>query len=76
LQPTPPELLAIEKECSVRSPLFRFTTFGDVLVIPDPNESYEALDCVITALKRPEFSKFATKIGFVGNEAYAREEQK
>jgi hypothetical protein len=76
LQPTPAELLAVEKECGLRSPMFQYTASGSVLVMPDPNEKYEAVDCSLAALRRPELSKYATKLGFVGNEAYAREEQK
>lgn len=74
LQPTPSDLLAVEKECGLRSPMFRYTASGSVLLMPEPNEKYEGVDCVLAALKRPEMAKYATKIGFVGNEAYAKEE--
>jgi len=76
LQPTPPDLLAVEKECGLRSPMFRYTSSGSVLLMPDPNEKYEAVDCALASLKRPELSKYVSKLGFVGNEMHPREEQK
>jgi hypothetical protein len=76
LRPTPPELLTVEKECGLQSPIFRYTADGSVLMMPDGQEKYEAVDCVMAALKRPELAKYVSKLGFIGNEAYAQEEQK
>ena len=68
-------LARVEKQCGVTPGML---TLGDdrfVKVQPSPHEKYERVDCVMRELKKPEFADHI-KLGFVGNEAFATEEQK
>jgi hypothetical protein len=45
---------------------------GDSLVLrPDPNDSYERIDCLLGELKKVR----GIRMGFVGNEAYVEDTQ-
>jgi hypothetical protein len=67
-------LASVETQCGVKSGTLRLEAHNMVTLMPSANEKYEAIDCVLRELKKPEFADI--KLGFVGNEAYAAEEQK
>ena len=74
-QPTPLALVAIERECGLRGHFFYMMADDELMLMPNPEERYEAVDCAMTALRKSEFSK-NMKMGFVGNEMSAKEEPK
>ncbi len=47
----------------------------ELMLMPNPEERFEAVECAMAALQKSEFSK-NMKMGFVGNEMSATEEQK
>jgi len=67
-------LARVEAQCGVKPGTLGLEADNRVTLMPSPNEKYEAIDCVFRELKKPEFADI--KLGFVGNEAYAAEEQK
>ncbi len=74
-QPTPLALVAIERECGLRGHFFYMMAEDELMLMPNPEERFEAVGCAMEALQKSEFSK-NMKMGFVGNEMSATEEQK
>jgi hypothetical protein len=67
-------LARVEKQCGVAPGMLTLVADGSVQVQPSPYEKYERVDCVLNELRKPEFADHV-KLGFVGNEAYAKEEK-
>lgn len=79
--PTEPEagglkaaLARVETQCQIKHSTLKLSSDNQVTIAPSADEKYEAIDCLIRELKKPEFADI--KLGFVGNEAFATEEQK
>ncbi len=68
-------LARVETQCGAKPGTLKLDSDNLVAVMPTPDAKYETIDCVFRELKKPEFSDHI-KLGFVGNESYAAEEQK
>ncbi|SEH12398.1 hypothetical protein SAMN05428974_0461 [Sphingopyxis sp. YR583] len=68
-------LARVEAQCGAKPGTLKLDSDNLVAVAPEPDAKYETFDCVFRELKKPEFANHI-KLGFVGNEAYAAEEQK
>ncbi len=68
------KLARIETQCGIKYGTLKLGSDNQVTITPSADEKYEAVDCLLRELKKPEFADI--KLGFVGNEAYAAEEQK
>lgn len=68
-------LAAIEAQCGLRHIKLELGADNEVTIAPALNEKYEAIDCLLRELRKPEIAD-RIKLGFIGNEAIAQEEQK
>ncbi|WP_194953500.1 hypothetical protein [Sphingopyxis solisilvae] len=68
-------LVRVETQCGVKPGTLKLNSDNLVAVMPASDAKYETIECVFRELKKPEFADHI-KLGFVGNEAYAAEEQK
>jgi len=67
-------LARVETQCGVKVGTLTLGAGNLVAVKPAPDAKYDTIDCVFRELKKPEFADHI-KLGFVGNEAYAKEEK-
>ena len=75
LRPTPIDLVAIERTCGLQGHFFYMLSHDELMVMPNPAEKFEAVECAIGALLASEYRQ-RVKIGFVGNAKFADEEKK
>ncbi|MGX5712905.1 hypothetical protein ACWKWJ_09410 [Sphingopyxis terrae subsp. ummariensis] len=68
-------LARVEDQCGVAPGTLTLGADNHVKFQPSVDEKYERVDCVMRELQKPEFAN-RIKLGFVGNEALAPEEQK
>ncbi|MBJ7502252.1 MAG: hypothetical protein JHC57_21035 [Sphingopyxis sp.] len=68
-------LARVETECEIKHSVLKLGSDNQVTVLPSADEKYEAVDCLLRELKKPQFANHI-KLGFVGNEMHPREEQK
>lgn len=65
----------VEAKCEIKHSTLKLGSDNQVIVTPSADEKYEAVDCLVRELKKPQFANHI-KFGFVGNEMHPREEQK
>lgn len=67
-------LARVEAQCGVTPGTLKLDSDNLVAVMPAPDAKYETIECVFRELKKPEFADHI-KLGFVGNEQAAQEEE-
>jgi hypothetical protein len=68
-------LVRVETQCGVKAGTLKLDSDNLVAMMPASDAKYETIECVFRELKKPEFADHI-KLGFVGNEMSATEEQK
>jgi hypothetical protein len=67
-------LARVETQCDVKPGTLKLDSDNLVAVKPAPDAKYDTIECVFRELKKPEFADHV-KLGFVGNEQAAQEEE-